>query len=58
MLVSLMCWTDSLNTVSMSDVLDGTTNTFLIGEAVHMSRPPGCTYCHRFSFYHPWFDGG
>jgi len=31
MLVSLMCWTDSLNTVSMSDVLDGTTNTFLIG---------------------------
>jgi type II secretory pathway pseudopilin PulG len=58
LLVSLMCWTNSVNTVSMSDVLDGTSSTFLIGEAVHMSRHPGCTYCQRFSFYHPWFDGG
>jgi type II secretory pathway pseudopilin PulG len=54
------CWDQGINTVRIADLQagDGTTNTFLIGEAIHMSKSPGCTYCHRFYNYHPWFDSG
>jgi len=50
------CWSEGINANRIADVLDGTTNTFLIGEAIH--NPPGCDYAHRFYNYHPWFDSG
>ena len=52
------CWEEGINAGGMEDILHGTTNTFLIGEAIHMDSAPGCTFCHRFYNYHPWFDSG
>lgn len=48
---------DSWRTLSMRDVTDGTSNTFLIGEAINASSAAdGCDFCHRFYLYHPAFD--
>ena len=48
---------DPWRTLSMRDITDGTSNTFLIGEAINASSPAdGCDFCHRFYLYHPAFD--
>lgn len=53
------CWTPGINAVGMEGIAQsGTSNTFLIGEAIHMESSPGCSFCHRFYNYHPWFDSG
>lgn len=44
------------DTLSMTDVKDGLSSTFLIGEAIHMADPTKCSYAHRFYNYHAWFD--
>lgn len=48
---------DPWRTLSMRDITDGTSNTFLIGEAINASSvAEGCDFCHRFYLYHPAFD--
>lgn len=47
----------SWHTTRMADIVDGTSSTFLIGEAIHAaSAADGCLDCHRFYMYHPEFD--
>jgi hypothetical protein len=42
----------------MADITDGSSNTFLIGEAPYSSRAEdGSATGHRFSFFHPEFIG-
>jgi len=49
--------TGSWQTTRMADILDGTSSTFLIGEAIHAaSVSEGCDFCHRFYMFHPEFD--
>jgi prepilin-type N-terminal cleavage/methylation domain-containing protein len=49
--------TGSPTTIRMSSVLDGTSTTFLLGEAIYMADwSQGCDFCHRFYLYHPEFD--
>ncbi len=44
-------------TISLRDITDGTSNTFLIGETIYASSvSEGCDFCHRFYLYHPAFD--
>ncbi len=48
---------NSWKTTRMADILDGTSSTFLIGEAIHATTvAEGCDFCHRFYMYHPEFD--
>jgi type II secretory pathway pseudopilin PulG len=50
------CWA-SPPSIRIGDVLDGTSSTFLLGEAIFMADPPpSCDFCHRFSLWHPEFD--
>lgn len=56
LLAARMYYFSNPDTLSMADVTDGTSTTFLIGEAVHMAERTGCRYCHRFYNYHPWID--
>jgi prepilin-type N-terminal cleavage/methylation domain-containing protein len=44
-------------TTNIADIYDGTSTTFLLGEAVYTSSPTdGSCHAQRFSFYHPQFD--
>lgn len=50
------CWA-SPPSIRIADVLDGTSTTFLLGEAKYMGNSSSeCCYCHRFYLYHPEFD--
>jgi len=50
------CW-DSPPSIRIASVTDGTSTTFLLGEAKHLSSSAqGCGFCHRFYLYHPEFD--
>jgi prepilin-type N-terminal cleavage/methylation domain-containing protein len=41
----------------LSEVTDGTSTTFLTGEAIHlMNAARGCDFCNRHYLYHPEFD--
>jgi prepilin-type N-terminal cleavage/methylation domain-containing protein len=45
-------------TVKISDIDDGTSNTFIVGEARYTNLSiEGSTHGQRFSFFHPQFDG-
>jgi len=55
-LLANFCW-DPWRTIAIRDITDGTSNTFLLGEAVYASTAAeGCDFCHRFYLYHPKFD--
>jgi len=55
MLVS-KCWS-TWKTTRMADIVDGTSSTFLMGEAIHATTTAqGCLDCQRFYLYHPEFD--
>jgi prepilin-type N-terminal cleavage/methylation domain-containing protein len=47
---------DSWRTINMRDVTDGSSNTFLLGEAIYASTAAeGSAHGQRFSFYHPQY---
>lgn len=50
------CWA-SPPSIRIADVIDGTSTTFLLGEAKYLgSGSMECNFCHRFYLYHPEFD--
>jgi len=50
------CWA-SPPSIRIADVIDGTSSTFLLGEAKFLDNASkGCDRCHRFYLYHPEFD--
>lgn len=47
---------DPWRTMKMADITDGTSNTYLLGEAIYStSASEGSAHGQRFSFYHPQF---
>ena len=44
--------------ISTADIIDGTSSTLLLGEAIFASNAAeGCVDCHRFALYNPEFAG-
>ena len=44
-------------TIPIAEIYDGTSNTFLLGEARYTEKAEeGSAHGQRFSFYHPQFD--
>jgi type II secretory pathway pseudopilin PulG len=53
---------DRWRCITMADVTDGASNTFLVGEALYTTTPmegtlPVSKFAQHFSFFHPQFDG-
>ena len=54
LLVNLCC--NGWRGIGINEITDGTSNTFLLGEAIYASTlADGCDFCVRFSLFHPEF---